>query len=90
MPSSVRDSGCRLRAVFVEEPCARERESWQPSVAQRSEQDEQHGDLGRAGRAFVAGVAATRHLEGDPGEDRAGYMEEGAEQVEEQREVLHE
>ena len=42
------------------------------------------------GRAFVAGVAATRHLEGDPGEDRAGYMEEGAEQVEEQREVLHE
>jgi hypothetical protein len=41
------------------------------------------------GRAFVAGVAATRHLEGDPGEDRGGYQEDGAEQVEEQREVLH-
>jgi len=41
------------------------------------------------GRAFVARVAAARHLEGDPSEDRAGYQEEGAEQVEEQREVLH-
>ena len=30
-----------------------------------------------------------RHLEGNPGEDRAGYQEDGAEQVEEQREVLH-
>jgi hypothetical protein len=41
------------------------------------------------GRAFVAGVPAARHLEGDPSEDRAGYREEGAEQVEEQREILH-
>jgi hypothetical protein len=41
------------------------------------------------GRAFVAGVPAARHLEGDPSEDRAGYREEGAEQVEEQRGVLH-